>query len=379
VEATESHQVAPTAAELERAIASVPGVAEAAVRRDDASGRSRLRLRLAPGEDAAAVSWAVAATLRERFGIALDPDAIRPLPADAPAPADDGAAQRNGPAPHDAPAQRNGPAPHETPAHRNGPAPRPDAGSAAASEDPIRLVEELSPDTAAGEPTAAELAETRERLSAAASAASAALAAAEDVEAPVAAAAAVLIHASLDDHPDDDESVAASAAGPGARPADAAAPTEGDPVPARTSVPGDGRSRGRAVIRHLDTQRDEVDVRVTATLELGGSVGHGRAVTVPTTSGVFRAIAEATVAALRELTGEQLLAGIDRITLHPTSEPSMVTVVVTLLTDRGEETLLGGSIVRGDPDRAVMRATLDALNRRVARLLPSDPDPAAAI
>jgi hypothetical protein len=35
------------------------------------------------------------------------------------------------------------------------------------------------------------------------------------------------------------------------------------------------------------------------------------------------------------------------------------------LTERGEEPFLGAALIHDDPDRAVMRATLDAVNRRV--------------
>jgi hypothetical protein len=75
---------APSDAGLERAIALVPGVAAAYVRRSAASGSSRLRIRLAAGEDPRKVSWAVAATLRERFSIVLNPDDIRPREAATP-------------------------------------------------------------------------------------------------------------------------------------------------------------------------------------------------------------------------------------------------------------------------------------------------------
>jgi hypothetical protein len=71
----------PDDAEVERAIASVPGVTAATLRRDPDSGRTRLRLRLRAGEDAEQAAWSIAATLRERFGIALDPDSIRPISA----------------------------------------------------------------------------------------------------------------------------------------------------------------------------------------------------------------------------------------------------------------------------------------------------------
>ena len=60
----------------------MPGVLKAGVVASDTFGKGRLRVRLAPGEDHEHVAWAVAATLRERFGLALDPAAFRLRTAD---------------------------------------------------------------------------------------------------------------------------------------------------------------------------------------------------------------------------------------------------------------------------------------------------------
>ncbi len=259
----------PSADELERAIRSVPGVAEVSVDRAPSTGRTRLRLRLRAGEDAGRVSWAVAATLRERFSIALDPEAIRPVIQDAPIPP-----------PPPAEAMGHVASGDETAELTDAEEPR------EPETDPIRLV---------GEERATE--------------------------------------------------------------AEASAP---EPPPSRDH---------RAVIRQLDTQRDEHDVRVTVSLEQAGRVVRGTALAVPTSRGVLRAVAEATVSALVELSDTRILVGIDRVEITPVGDPPTATVVLSLIADRGEETLLGASLVRGDTEHAVMRATLDAVNRRFEPLL----------
>lgn len=398
MEGTEALRVAPSARELERAIASVPGVDAAAVHRDPVSGRSRLRLRLAPGEDAQRVSWSVSATLRERFGIAVDPDAIHPLVEAAAAdPAADTIRLVDADDHHDPSAEH--PVEHlpETPPTK------PELFATrtrltAAASAALDAVHHLVPDTA----TSPERPPSRHVVDLLASGLLAPVvdgaahdepeAEARDLpafEAGVSPAEAVPVGGpAANGTPTVDVAAApaATSAAPTAQgvvPGQVASGTAGraeavDPAATLGRAPGvrttppaprmpDGGGGGmvRVAIRHLDTQRDAVDVRVTATLQLDGRAAHGQAVSVPTRAGTLRAVAEATLAALRELTGSWLLAGIDRITLHPVSEPAMVTVVVSIVTDRGEETLLGGSIVRGDPDLAVMRATLDALNRRV--------------
>ncbi len=263
----------PSADELERAIRSVPGVAEVSVDRTPSTGRTRLRLRLRAGEDAGRVSWAVAATLRERFSIALDPEAIRPVIQDAPIPP---------------------------------PPPAAAMGNVTGSDDPVEV-----PDAADGtEPDADP------------------------------------IHLVGEESDPDDDVVAVE--------------------------PSASRDH-RAVIRQLDTQRDEHDVRVTVSLERAGRVVRGTALAVPTSRGVLRAVAEATVSALVELSNIRILVGIDRVEITPVGDPPTATVVLSLIADRGEETLLGVSLVRGDTEHAVMRATLDAVNRRFEPLLAGNP------
>jgi hypothetical protein len=257
--------------ELERALSSVPGIVTASIVVSDETGRGRLRIRLAPGEDPDAVSWAVAATLRERFGIALDPETIRPR------------------------------LDHETADHEK----------------------TADHETADHEP-AADAADT------------------VDVS-PGSAAEAIMARSN------------------GGRPTQAPSPID----VAEAGIAGGSDARVRAAIRDLVTRQGDRDVEVTATLEVGDRRGRSVARAIPTRRGVWRAVAEATIGALGELTGDQLQAGVDRVAVSSQDDPAMATVLVSVLSDRGEETLLGASLVRDDPEGAVMRATLDALNRRV--------------
>lgn len=254
----------PSYDEVERAIRSVPGVAEATIARATDTGRGRLRIRLHPGEDAERVSWSVAATMRERFGIALDPEEIRPRVTEG--------------------------------AHR-------------ASGEPAGLVSDHDvPEP--GDPVTGDQ-------------------------------GSVLVGSG------------AAASEPDAGAAGAAAPT-----------PGPHRSAWRPTIRDLNSRNDGTLVSVTARLELEGRIVAGDAAGAPTARGLRRAIADATVRAVGALTRSPLRAQVDRVSVDG-SDPASVSVVVSLLSGRGEELLLGAAIVRDDVEHAIMRATLDALNRRV--------------
>lgn len=321
-------QVAPSDAELERAIASVPGVVSAGIDRSVGTGKSRMRLRLAPGEDEEAVAWSVAATLRERFGIALDPDAIRPRP----------------------------------------------AGSVVAKGDPVHVVRGFEGGEATSEAdteverprSPKQLADTRDQLGLAAAQALDDVAGLSGVE-------------GLDGVEDLDGVIDL------AERLDATGSTTAGSVrvEAATSEPefrADGRTViPRAAIRDLRIHRDARSVQVAVVLGHGDRAEEGQATSVPTSHGTLRAVAEATVAALRGFSAGPLLVGIDRVSANHEEDSPVATVVLSLLTRRGEERLLGASIIHDCPERAVLRATLDALNRRVMPLLldrdgESDPD-----
>jgi len=379
---------APTHADLERAIESVPGVAEAHVTTVETTGKSRLRIRLANDEDAESVSWSIAATLRERFGISLDPDQIRPRA--VPMPLTDAGVDADAPDAVDEPT--GGPETLGIEVADDAAEERADEGDGVIvsgdrvllSEAARALLEDavaearaaereddapVADDAPAGEdapatPAAYSVTEPAEAVDEAADTVAADTAAADT-------AAADTVAATTDERPD-----ATAAADP--EPADTVAETPDD---AHDAVPADeapaakltvvadthrDRCDGvRARIRHLDTRVDISDVQVTATLGFGDREVTGAARAVATEQGILRAVAEATLTALSDLTGERLVAGIDSVAASVSGEPPIATVIVSLVTERGDEALLGSSLVRKDPQRAVMRATLDALNRRV--------------
>jgi hypothetical protein len=323
---------APRYTEVERAIRSVPGVAEASVVQAADSGRGRLRIRLHPGEDADRVSWSVAATLRERFGIALDPEEIRPSVSAATRDNGHGTSldESGTTAAGDDAAPPQPPAASETPAavptdagtgapdpagRADGPAPADPSGTSGGPADPLDRAEPADP---------------------------------WDVPAASPAGEGIVVEELADPTPPPPAHIPASASGAEASGQD-----------------GSGENgSGRAVIRDLRSRTEADGVMVTATLDYSGRLAEGRSTGVPTTRGLLRTIAEATMMALGELTGQRLRAQIDRVSLAG-CDPTTVTVVVTQLSSRGEELLLGASIVRDDVEHAVMRATLDALNRRV--------------
>ncbi|TVP69546.1 MAG: hypothetical protein EA340_07085 [Nitriliruptor sp.] len=154
------------------------------------------------------------------------------------------------------------------------------------------------------------------------------------------------------------------------------------PIPSATAAPGaggagagvrSGRDRveqaPRATITRFDVQRGDHRVQVTVGLRQGAGTAEGVARAAPTVRSEQRAIAEATASALQQLTAAPLLIAVDRVDVEPAADPARALVTLTLMADRGEEELIGVSLVRGQPERAVVRATLDACNRRLESFL----------
>ncbi len=137
------------------------------------------------------------------------------------------------------------------------------------------------------------------------------------------------------------------------------------PVPA---LP-DGRFDRQVAIARLALSADGLGVTATVTLtrgghELVGSV-HGSA----SPAAVQRIVAGATLAALAELLGPERRVDVEAVAMAPVGDGTVAVVQVLWATVEGSERLTGAAEVRGNPRQAVIRATLDAVNRRLSALL----------
>src|SRR5690606_10215428 len=121
--------------------------------------------------------------------------------------------------------------------------------------------------------------------------------------------------------------------------------TPGAPQPQAAAEPAPVRApehdHNRAAIGDLVTQHGGAEVSVAATLEHNGRQGRAAVDALATGRARWRAVAEATIGALQELTGGRLRAEIDRVTVNTAEEPATVSVVLTALFERGQEVLLG--------------------------------------
>ena len=133
------------------------------------------------------------------------------------------------------------------------------------------------------------------------------------------------------------------------------------------SVPRPRHARPSISRMHLVSSG--LDVTASVTLSSGERTARGEARGAASQSGVHRAVASATLRAVEELVDGQVRFELDHLEITPMGSERTVLVSLTLLTGRGTERLTGAAGVREDVRQAVIRATLDALNRRLEMLL----------
>jgi hypothetical protein len=137
--------------------------------------------------------------------------------------------------------------------------------------------------------------------------------------------------------------------------------------PGQPAVVDEGR---RPVFSGLSVERTNLDNTVVVTLRLGERLLTGRADGLATRRATPRTAAAAALLALREVVPRDTRLYLEWLEIVDAASPERPTVVqsaVTCLTASGEETYIGSAIVRDDVREAAVRATLDALNRRLER------------
>jgi hypothetical protein len=124
----------------------------------------------------------------------------------------------------------------------------------------------------------------------------------------------------------------------------------------------------RPVISRMQLVSSGLDVSAIVSLPFQGGVVRGESTGTATQSGVQRAVASAALRAL-----EQLIAGRARFELEHVEVTNghnrTALVSITMVSGTGADRLTGSATVREDARQAVIRAVLDAVNRRLEPLL----------
>jgi hypothetical protein len=139
-------------------------------------------------------------------------------------------------------------------------------------------------------------------------------------------------------------------------------------VPDEPAGRNDGQQHRPAIQRmHLVSSGLDISASVTLGFEDRSAVGEAQG--TATQSGVQRAVALATLRAIESLVDGKARFDLDHLEVTQTGRDRTVVAGVTLVTPSGSERLTGAAVVREDVRQAVIRATLDGLNRRLGALL----------
>lgn len=140
------------------------------------------------------------------------------------------------------------------------------------------------------------------------------------------------------------------------------------PVPVQPS-PDETPGPARPVIQRLRMRVAGLEVQCAVTLSMAGREVTGVAVGTANASGTLRAVSGATLRAIEQLTAAAVRFEIEHLELTSIGSDSTVLVSLTLLSAAGSSRLTGAAAVRQDVRQAAVRATLDAVNRRLGPLL----------
>ncbi|HUH08805.1 MAG TPA: hypothetical protein VML96_13475 [Egibacteraceae bacterium] len=138
--------------------------------------------------------------------------------------------------------------------------------------------------------------------------------------------------------------------------------------------PPEGHREGhpRPVFTGMSVDRRELDSAVEVTLTFNGRHVTGHASGLATWQEGPRTAAAAALLALREFLPSSVRVQLEWLEVVEGSawgRPKIVQSAVTCLTRQGEEVFVGTAFVVNDVREAAVRATLDALNRRLDRLI----------
>jgi hypothetical protein len=164
---------------------------------------------------------------------------------------------------------------------------------------------------------------------------------------------------------------------PGYRDADAAAIGASDSTPGTqlddgiTSQLIESTRPPRILIQRMQLVSAGLGVTTSVALSWLGQAYLGESSAAATPTSVHRSVATATLRALEEVVGTAARFELEQLEMNQLGPDRAVVVVVAMLTKLGSERLTGVSVVREDVRQAVIRATLDALNRRLESLLDS--------
>jgi hypothetical protein len=125
----------------------------------------------------------------------------------------------------------------------------------------------------------------------------------------------------------------------------------------------------RLIYKGMEMVSRGLDLEVKVILSYRDKDYEGSFKGINTSRNINRIVAQATLQAISEFInfGEAFI--VEDVKDVKMANNSVVNVAITYIDRNGEQLLIGSSIVSGDMKEAVVKATLDAVNRRITRLM----------
>ncbi len=129
-----------------------------------------------------------------------------------------------------------------------------------------------------------------------------------------------------------------------------------------------GISEVRARIMEINANVAGVHAAVTVTLELEGDTYAGKASGPASSTGRQRLVATATLDAVEQYAQGALSFALEDVSIIQLGRENVAVSCVTLVSPLGEQAYAGSALVRQNEKDSIVRATLDAINRRLGFL-----------
>jgi hypothetical protein len=133
----------------------------------------------------------------------------------------------------------------------------------------------------------------------------------------------------------------------------------------RDVAPRDPRDRGRARIQGVSAEVIGVRASAKVSLELDGEVYEGETEGPASTTGRRRLVAQATLNAVDKYLNGDFGFALEDVTLVELGREKVAVSCIILVTPLGEQPLAGSAFARQGENESIVRATLDAINRRM--------------
>lgn len=137
----------------------------------------------------------------------------------------------------------------------------------------------------------------------------------------------------------------------------------------RAQTESEAEAESRLAIAQLTLAADGLGMRAVVCLSFAGVDFVGNAVGSSTSAGVNRSVAEATLGAVSNAIDFRERLDLEAVVLTNVNDQRVAVVQVVRIHAGGSERLTGASEVRDDVRQAVIRATLDSVNRRLSEQL----------